>query len=907
MKLLKTFKYSVIASLAISMLSLLVISGLYLYVSPQLPSIEGLSDIRLQVPLRVYSSDGTLLGEFGEKRRIPKTLEEIPELMQQAFLSAEDNRFYEHGGVDYQGILRAVINLVKTGERGQGGSTITMQLARNFYLSKEKTYTRKISEIFLAFKIESELSKQQILELYLNKIYLGNRAYGVAAASQIYYGKELGDLSIAQIAMIAGLPKAPSRYNPIVNPERALTRRDYVLSRMHTLGFISDYAYEYEKLADVTAERHLSGIDVQAPYVNEMVRAEIVKQFGDEAYSRGLNVYTTIKDRLQQAANESLWKGLVDYDQRHGYRGVVRHVEIAELVELNEETTESDLPDDKDVLPEVVKPDTDPLIDKPVDALLLDIFKFDDIQSLETVEPEEDPLLEVLKDDVDFGTFKSALVLSIHDEEGDVSDNEVSIPEAADEEEEPSLGRHAKILLRNGEKAILPWSSLVWARPYVSLNSVGDELEHIDEVLRAGDVIWVSKQEDDSWALAQIPEVQGALVAVAPNDGAIQALKGGMNFSHSNFNRASQARRQAGSGFKPVIYSSALSKEFTPASLINDAPVVFEDKELEASWRPENYSGKFFGPTRLRKALYKSRNLVSIRLMRAVGIGYVTKFARKFGFDNKELPHDLSLALGSCEVSPLQMTRAYSVLANGGYLVQPYLIKRIEDTDGAILFEADPEVACVACVLAERSANIEQISKPGEDDVMDVDIEDMDIEDSEEAENALAALPRQAEQTLEPRLAYQMNSILQDVVLRGTGVKALSLGRRDLAGKTGTTNDQKDAWFNGFNPDLVATAWVGFDQVRSLGGNETGSKAALPIWIDFMKVALAGLPEKQLQRPEGLVTMKINAETGAAATDLDKDTIFEIFRSENVPTVGAATSGVSTDVKTGDVIPEQLF
>ena len=908
MKLLKTFKYSVMASLAISVFSLLVISGLYLYVSPQLPSIEGLSDIRLQVPLRIYSSDGALLGEFGEKRRIPKTLEEIPELMQQAFLSAEDNRFYEHGGVDYQGILRAVINLVKTGERGQGGSTITMQLARNFYLSKEKTYTRKINEIFLAFKIESELNKQQILELYLNKIYLGNRAYGVAAASQIYYGKELDDLSIAQIAMIAGLPKAPSRYNPIVNPERAITRRDYVLSRMHTLGFISDYTYEYEKLADVTAKRNLSSIDVRAPYVNEMVRTEIVKQFGDEAYSRGLNVYTTIKDKLQQAANESLWKGLVDYDQRHGYRGVVRHVEIAELVALNEESTESDLPDDKDVLPEEVKSDVTLLeVPKPDADALLKVPTPDDEVLLEMSEPDEDPLLDVLKDDADFGAFKSALVLSIHDEENDIPENEKSTVEGLVEGEVPDLGRHAKILLRDGERVILPWSGIVWARPYVSLNSVGDELKRIDEVLRVGDVIWVSRQEDDSWALAQIPEVQGALVAVAPNDGAIQALKGGMNFSHSNFNRAIQAKRQAGSGFKPVIYSSALSKEFTPASLINDAPVVFEDKELEASWRPENYSGKFFGPTRLRKALYKSRNLVSIRLMRAVGIGYVTRFARKFGFDNKELPHDLSLALGSCEVSPLQMTRAYSVLANGGYLVQPYLIDRIEDTDGTLLFEADPEVACVACELTERGANIEQITEPGDDEIMDVDIEDMDIEDSEEGENALAALPRQAEQTLEPRLAYQMNSILQDVVLRGTGVRAMSLGRRDLAGKTGTTNDQKDAWFNGFHPDLVATAWVGFDQVRSLGGNETGSKAALPIWIDFMKVALAGVPEKSLQRPEGLVTMKINAETGAAATDLDKDTIFEIFRSENVPKVGAATSGVSTDVKTGDVIPEQLF
>ena len=856
MKLLKTFKYSVMISLAISTLLLITLFGLYLHLSPQLPSIEGLSDTRLQVPLRIYSSDASLLGEFGEKRRIPKKLEEIPELMQQAFLSAEDNRFYDHGGVDYQGILRAVINLIKTGERGQGGSTITMQLARNFYLSKEKTYTRKIREIFLAFKIESKLSKQQILELYLNKIYLGNRAYGVAAASQIYYGKELCELSVAQMAMIAGLPKAPSRYNPIVNPERALSRRDYVLSRMRILGFISDEIYEHAEMVSVTAERHLSGVQVQAPYVNEMVRTEIVKQFGDEAYSRGLNVYTTIKDRLQVAANESLWNGLVDYDRRHGYRGVVRHVE------LNEDNPESSLLNDNDAL------------------------------------------LDVLKHDGDYGVFKSALVLSIHDEENNIPENEVSMPEGSVEDEAPDLGRHARILLRNGERAILPWSGIVWARPYVSLNRMGDEPKHIDEVLHVGDVIWVSGQEDGSWALAQVPEVQGALVAVAPNDGAIQALKGGLNFNRSNFNRASQAKRQAGSGFKPVIYSSALSKSFTPASLINDAPVVFEDEALEASWRPENYSGKFFGPTRLRMALYKSRNLVSIRLLRSVGVGYAARFARKFGFDNKELPHDLSLALGSCEVSPLQMARAYAVLANGGYLVQPYLIDRIEDADGTILFEADPAIACVACELTEQSSNIEPLTELVSDEVVGIDNENIDIEDDE---NILAALPRQAERTLEPRLAYQMNSILQDVVLRGTGRKALSLGRKDLAGKTGTTNDQKDAWFNGFHPDLVATTWVGFDQVRSLGGNETGSKAALPIWIDFMKVALAGVPEKRLQRPEGLVTIKINAETGAAATDLDKDTIFEIFRGENAPKVGESSSGVSTDVKTGDPIPEQLF
>ena len=843
MRLFKIFKYGSIAFLAISALSLLALLGSYLYLSPQLPSIEGLSDTRLQVPLRIYSSDGSLLGEFGEKRRTPKALDEIPLLMQQAFLSAEDNRFYDHGGVDYQGILRAVINLIKTGERGQGGSTITMQLARNFYLSKEKTYTRKIREIFLAFKIESELSKQQILELYLNKIYLGKRSYGVAAAAQIYYGKDLCELDIAQIAMIAGLPKAPSRYNPIVNPGRALTRRNYVLSRMRALDFISDDVFEQAEMASVTAKRHQSRVQVQAPYVNEMVRAEIVKQFGDEAYSRGLNVYTTIRADIQQAANESLWNGLVNYDRRHGYRGVVRHVE------LNEEELESSLLNNHDAL------------------------------------------LEILKHDSNYGHFKPALILSIKDGSAEKMENEPLASEMKAEGVAPDLGRHAMVLLKNGDRAVLPWEGIKWARPYVSLNRMGKEPKHIEDVLRVGDVIWVSKQEDGSLVLAQAPEVQGALVAITPNDGAIQALKGGLDFNRSKFNRASQARRQAGSGFKPVIYSSALSKTFTPASLINDAPVVFEDAALEASWRPENYSGKFFGPTRLRKALYKSRNLVSIRLLRSVGVGYATRFARKFGFDENELPHDLSLALGSCEVSPLQMARAYATLANGGYLVQPYLIDRIEDADGAVLFEADPAVACVACELEKHPPEQVEVVQAGEDE-----------------DEMLASLPKQAERTLEPRLAYQMNSILQDVVLRGTARKALSLGRKDLAGKTGTTNDQQDAWFNGFHPDLVATAWVGFDQMKPLGARETGSQAALPIWIDFMRQALAGVPEKRLQRPEGLVTMKINAETGAAATDLDKDTIFEIFRSENAPKLGALPApGVDLDVKTGAPTPEQLF
>lgn len=856
-KLAKTLKYGLISALSLASIAVIAVVGLYFYLTPQLPSIEGLSDVRLQVPLRIYSSDGALMGEFGEKRRTPKALQEIPESLRQAFLAAEDDRFFSHPGVDYQGLLRAAFNLIKTGERGQGGSTITMQLARNFYLSTEKTYIRKISEIFLAIKIEHELSKEKILELYLNKIYLGNRAYGVAAAAQVYYGKSLDELSLAQVAMVAGLPKAPSRYNPIIKPERALTRRDYVLGRMRHLDYISDTEYEQARLEPVTAVRHSSRIQLQAPYVNEMVRVEIVRQFGDEAYSRGLNVYTTIKNKLQAAANDSIWTGLVAYDERHGYRGPVRHIELNE--------------------------------NEP-DISLLD---------------NEDALIDILKNDTNYGRFVPALVLSVNDAveleetaEG-VSEEVVDKP--------PVSGGQASIMLKNGNREILPWKGMVWARRYQSLNRVGDKPKSPKQILKIGDVIWVSKIADGSWKLGQAPEVQGALVSVTPNDGAIQALVGGFNFQRSNFNRATQAKRQAGSGFKPVIYSSALSKSFTAASLINDAPVVFEDAALEASWRPENYSGKFFGPTRLRKALYKSRNLVSIRLLRSVGVEYATRYARNFGFDDNKLPHDLSLALGSCEASPLEMTRAYSVLANGGYLIQPYFIDRIEDADGAVLFEADPAVACVSCELARRRMSGHKPAKVLDENNV-VDGEKSETEVALNEEETLDALPKQAERTMEPRLNYLMNSILQDVILRGTGRRALSLGRKDLAGKTGTTNDQKDAWFNGYHPDLVATAWVGFDQLKPLGNAEHGAKAALPIWIDYMKKALAGVPEKRLQRPEGLVTVKINAETGEAATDLDKDTIFEIFRTENAPVVGESTSPTAPiDPKSGTPIPEQLF
>ncbi|MDB4575500.1 penicillin-binding protein 1A [bacterium] len=842
MRFLNVFKLLIIIALVMMSLAAAVVAGGYFYLNPKLPSIEGLSNVQLQVPLRIYSSDGALMGEFGEKRRTPKKLEEIPELMQQAFLSAEDDRFFEHPGVDYQGILRAVVNLVMTGERGQGGSTITMQLARNFYLSSEKTYLRKLNEILLALKIERELDKEKILELYLNKIYLGNRSYGVAAAAQTYYGVDLDGLTLAQIAMIAGLPKAPSTYNPIVNPDRATIRRDYVLSRMYQLEFINAEQYEEQRNAPVTARRHSSAIAVYAPYVNEMARAEIVKQFGDEAYVRGLNVYTTINKRLQQAANDSIWNGLVAYDKRHGYRGVIRHVE------LDPENTEAP-------------------------AMTVD----------GETEGGKPALVDILKDDQNYGRFVPALILSVNDDISTDANAEQAKNAAA---EDASIERRsATAMLKDGSKVRIPWSGIQWAREYVSVNRVGKELQKVSDVIKPGDLVWLANNPVTGWSLAQIPEVQGALVSVNPNTGAIQALTGGFNFEHSKFNRVVQAKRQAGSGFKPIIYAAALDKKYTPASLINDAPVVFEDSALEGEWRPENYSGKTFGPTRLREALYKSRNLVSIRILRDIGLKHATQYAKNFGLDSKELRYDLSLALGSAELSPLQMARVYSVFANGGYLTKPYLIQRIEDADGSILYEADPAVACASCVIAEQRWS---------SDIVD--------------EDSLGKLPKQAKRTLEPRLAFQMNSILQDVVLRGTGRRAMSLGRKDLAGKTGTTNDQRDAWFNGYNPDLVTTTWIGFDQLKPLGSKETGSSAALPVWIDFMKVALAGTFEKQLPRPDGLVTMKINAETGQAATDADTNTVFEIFRKENVPATGGAEPGESPAGGEGaTAIPEQLF
>lgn len=807
-----------IAGLAV--LGTLAVTAAYLIVAPGLPSIEALRDIRLQVPMRVYSHDGRLIAEFGEMRRMPVRFSATPDLMIKAVLAAEDDRFFQHPGVDYQGILRAVVNLIRTGEKSQGGSTITMQVARNFFLSSEKTYLRKVSEIFLALRIEHELSKEEILELYLNKIYLGNRAYGVASAAQTYYGTELASLTLDQMAMIAGLPKAPSRSNPIADPERAVIRRNYVLRRMHELGFITASARDQAMAQSDTARLHGLAVEIEGNYLAEMARALVVERYGEQlAYTGGLKVYTTLEPRLQRTAVEALRDTLLEYDRRHGYRGPERRVDAAEMQD-----------------------------EARMQALLA---RFPEV-----------------------GGLPVALVIAVTE-------------------------REAEVMFADGSRGQIPWDGLSWARQYVDSNRRGQPPTAATAILSPGYVIRVSRTPT-GLRLAQLPDAEAALVAMRPNDGAITALAGGFDFQRSHFNRVTQALRQPGSSFKPFIYSAALDKGYTPASLINDAPVVFDDPALESTWRPGNYSGEFFGPTRLRVALMNSRNLVSIRLLSAIGIGYAIDYAGRFGFDGKALPRDLSLALGSGGVTPMQLAAGYAIFANGGYRIAPYFIEEIRDGSDRVIYRAAPDVVCPACDDDPdlRQALLDSAAAAQAQAVAD------------DSTAVALGTPGIAERVISPQNAYLMNSMMRDVITDGTAVRARQLGRSDLAGKTGTTNDLHDAWFAGYNDELVAITWMGFDQPRSLGNGETGGRAALPMWIHFMREALRGVDERPLTRPPGLVTVRIDPETGLLASSNQKDGIFETFPAALVPSVyatGAQTSEGAADPRPGGGAPEQLF
>ena len=821
-------RFSFYSLLLVLALCLAGAAGVMWYILPQLPPVESLKDVRLQTPLKVYSSDGLLIAEFGEKRRNPVRIEQVPPLLKEAFIASEDDRFYEHPGVDWMAIVRAVIGLVSTHEKKQGGSTITMQVARNFFLSPEKTYERKLKEVVLACVIERELSKDEILELYLNKIFLGHRAYGVGAAAQVYYGVTLDKLDLAQMAMIAGLPKAPSRSNPISDPDAARERRSYVLGRMLKLGYIDQIQYSAAVDAPVNAQWHGQAVEVPASHVAEMVRELMLDKYGDAAYTSGLRVFTTVPSSLQNAATKALRTGLFDYDRRHGYRGPEARVALA---------------------------------------------------------PQEDTAAwhRILTKYPESAGLQPAVVLTVQD-------------------------RQVVAFHDSAGVVTLPWEGLSWARKYLSEDGVGAAPGKAADLVQRGDIIrvrWVDPGTDPKnadtvaasgyWALAQLPAVEGALVSLDPSDGKVLALVGGFDFQQSKFNRVLQARRQPGSNFKPFIYSAALDKGFTAASFVNDAPIVFETPGLENAWRPENYSGNYFGPMRLREALTKSRNLVSIRLLRAVGIKYALDFIERYGFKRGELPANLSLALGSGEVTPFELVRAYAVLANGGYKVEPYFVGRIETAEGVAMYKANPLTVCHEC---EKMA-------------LDVDGEPADIESLRDMQQHPP--PNVAPRVVTAENAWIMNSILQDVITRGTATRARELQRKDLAGKTGTTNDQKDAWFSGFNARNVTTVWVGFDRVAPLGKRETGAQAALPMWMDYMRVALADMPESEIEQPAGVVTVRIDPDTGLLAGANNSHAIFESFRAADMP--GRADEGGEEGLlpaqqggeRTGSTAAEQIF
>ena len=767
----------------------LVCAGiLYIYLESQLPNIDSLKTVQLQVPLRIYTQEGLLIQEYGEMRRIPVTYDEIPQTLVHALVATEDQRFFDHPGVDVLGLARATIRMIQTGTKSQGGSTITMQVARSFFLNSKKTFLRKFNEILLAIKIDRELSKEKILELYLNKIYLGNRAYGVGAAAGIYYGKTLKELDLGEMAMIAGLPQAPSAHNPIANPVAAKKRRDHVLQRLYEEKYITKEEYQTAVEKPIASKFHGNNVEVNAPYVAEMIRQSLYEHFGPDAYTKGYKVYTTIKSPLQLTANQSVESNLLAYDRRHGYRGPVAKIKML---------------------------DQSPL------ALHKQLSQYPIVNDLEP-----------------------AIILNVTPQE-------------------------ATAINRQGETITIPWKGLSWARPPVNKGWVGKAPTEAKQVVSVGDVVYVRFYEN-LWQLSQIPLVESALVALNPKNGAIESLVGGFNYQKSKFNRATQSGRQPGSSFKPFIYAAALSKGYTLATLINDAPVVIDDPSQTNLWRPHNDKHNFNGPTRLKDALAHSVNVISIRILDDIGIDYVVDFATHFGFQKTNLPRTLSLALGSLSVSPMDLATAYSVFANGGYKIEPYLIDRITNNEGKVLLQAKPVNVCNPCT--EKNIEPDLIA------------------------------PR----VIPEDIAFLMNSALMGVIQHGTAHDATVLNRNDIAGKTGTTNDKVDAWFAGYTPNLVVTVWVGFDTPKPL--YEYAARLALPVWIDFMKVALKGLPEEEAKLPPNVVEVRINPLNGLLAKPDQQNTINEYFRENEVPsTDDSVTSSAIKSTDTINTDEEHLF
>ncbi|WP_144392975.1 penicillin-binding protein 1A [Pleionea sediminis] len=797
--------------------------GLYLYLGPNLPNVDSIREIRLQTPMTVYSHSGDLLAEFGDKRRIPVTLEEVPQTFIDALIATEDKRFYEHSGVDFWGVFRAIVTNVTTGTRSQGASTITQLVARNVYLNRKKTFTRKFREIFLAWKIESEISKDQILELFINKAHFSHRAYGLGAAAQVYFGKELSELELDEVAILAGIPKGESIYNPISNPDNAENRRNHVLGRMLAEGYISEEAYEETIKKPINSRKHGTDVSLSAPYLAEMVRREMIERFGrEDAYNNGYRIYTTLNNEYQLAAQKALRKSLREYDRRHGYRGPEQVLEAMSDMTLDE--------------------------------------KVDFLESL--------PFAAELY---------PAIVISIDDE-----------------------NKMATVLTQQGEEKNILWEGIEWAAPFINQDRKGSKPKTVSEVLKPGDVIRTILNSEDQLELSQVPDVTGGFVALKPETGAVEALVGGYDFNLNQFNMVTQARRQPGSNIKPFIYSAALEKGYTAASVLMDAPFTEFDVTAEDFWRPKNDSGNYKGPTRLRDALRFSNNSISIRLINAINPKFAEDYLIKLGFPDEYMEPYNSLALGSASFTPLEVAKGYAIFANGGYKIEPYFIERIETPNQDVLFQAEPIQVCKECEdilekieeqASQEVANKSSLnSQPTTDESLVSGAQDPMLIPLE----ALPKLPideeKMAPRVIDERNVFIVNSMMKDVIHRGTAWRTLYnsgsplLRRNDLGGKTGTTNDAKDAWFSGYNGDFVATAWVGFaDYSLSLGNGEWGGRAALPVWQKFMEVALENKPQNTMSQPPGIVTARIDPKTGKLANSATEKAIFEVFRTEFVP------------------------
>jgi penicillin-binding protein 1A len=793
--------------------------GAYYYVQPSLPAAETIRDIPLEIPLRIFSRDGYLISEIGERKRIPITYEDLPPHVINAFIAAEDRRFFEHSGIDYRGVLRAFARLAKTGNAsGGGGSTLTQQLARDYFLTREQTLKRKLTEAFLAYKIEQEFSKEQIMALFLNKMFFGQRAYGIAASAQVFFDKDLGEVNIAEAATLAGVLPAPSRYNPVSNAENAKVRRSYVLGRMLDLRYIDDAEYEQAMSHPLQSRLHGAAIELSAPYVAEMVRSQMLERYGEDTYTAGYQVVTSLDSRMQKAANYSLRNGLLEFTRRRGYKGPQGSVE------LNEELL----------------------------AMPRDQWPEDLLDSLDRYAP---------------GGLSLALVVDVLD------------------------SNEATVVFVDGSEVTIPWAGIRWGNPFIDRENYGPAPETAAEVMAVGDIIYVMPTADNSWALAQVPEAQAAVVALDPYDGAVVALTGGFDYTTSKFNRARQAYRQPGSAFKPFIYSAALEHGNTPATVVLDAPVVIGSSELEAIWRPINYSGRFYGPTRMREALVRSMNLVSIRLLLfETGIGNAIRHLAKFGFSDATLIRNGSLALGGGQASPLDMAQGYAMLANGGHAVKPYVIDAIFGPAGEPLFRVEPAIVCDECVPDDvdeaPNPDLNLPLEPRDQEILFEQMADVvetwrpDANDAPELFEHFNVAP----QAISPQNAFLIQDMMRDVVRRGTGVRARrELGRSDLSGKTGTSNDRRDAWFGGFNADIAAVVWVGYDDDLPLGPREEGSRTALPIWIEFARIALRNVPEHQMPMPEGIVSVRINRDTGCPARAGQANVTFEVFREGHVP------------------------